>query len=62
MYLNRSKTIKKKLGRPRQLSERKIRVFKKYAILNCYVRFNIIVAKFSAITKFKNRESTGRRF
>ena len=57
-----SAAVTKKKGRKQKLSERSLRMFKKYVVQNCFEPTYAIVAHFSADTDIKISESTGRRY
>ena len=55
------KTTEKKMGRPCKLSDRSMRLFKKYVTNNCYDPLYTIGAKFNETTGLIISERTGRR-
>ena len=56
-----SAVVKKKMGRPRKLSERGMRLFKTYVLSNCFESLYAIVARFNVTMGLKLSESIGKR-
>ncbi len=50
------------MGRPLKLSERSIRLFKKYVVNNCIEPLHVIVTRFYDTTEFNISESTAKRY
>ncbi len=57
-----STIVKKKMGRPRKLSERGMLVFKKYILSNCFESLYVIAARFNATSGLELSESTAKRY
>ena len=60
-YKQPKKTIVKQ-GRPKKLSVRGLRLFKKYVLENCFESLHVIVARFNSYTGLNLSERSGRRY
>ena len=61
-YKNNTVGNKKKMGRKPKLSERGMRLLKKYVLQNCFEPLYVITARFNAATKLQLSINTTRRY